>query len=307
MTSLPKLPTLDDASKSGELKGKLTATQLVAFRSLTASRNHRERKENYIKSLERAVLRLREEEAEVVQNSKVVQEENAMLREILSQHSIPIPDRTAVLKYVATVSVRDITDGGQCLQVTMPEMTDYSHAPFDSFTPPFSTSMETSSPESGNTAAPQVREISAQPSERGSPNEPRKGPAVANSGSLDNPQIGIDFVLSLEQPCLGHTRGEGGIYNEVPSGHALTAQAPLLTSAPRTLTPSSSWQIPAIEIDRLLDLSSQLNLLGEVTPVQAWARLTAHPRFVKLGRDNLESLKQALMVEVHCYGYVEQY
>jgi hypothetical protein len=277
---------------------------LSAFRSLTASRNHRERKENYIKSLEREVLRLREEEATIVQNSKAVQEENAMLREILSQHSIPIPDRTAVLKYVATVSVRDVTDGSQCLHVTMPEMTDYLLAPFDSFASPFSTSMEMSSPDSGNAAALQAREVSAQPSERSFRNEPPKTQGLATPGSLDNPQIGIDFVLSLEQPCLGHTRGAGGISSEVPSGHALTAQAPLLTSAPPTLTPTSSWQIPAVEIDRLLDLSSQLNLLGEVTPVQAWARLRAHPGFEKLSRDNLEGLKQALMVEVHCYGYV---
>lgn len=280
---------------------------LSTFRALTASRNHRERKENYIKSLEREVLRLREEEATIVQNSKAVREENVMLREILSQHSIPIPDRTAVLKYVATVSVRDVTDGGQCLRVTMPEMTDYSHAAFDSFTSPFSTSMEMSSPDSGNLAAPPAREISAQPSERGFQNEPPEGQGVAGSGSLDNPQIGIDFVLSLEQPCLGHTRGEGGISSEVPSGHALTAQAPLLTAAPTTLTPTSSWQIPAVEIDRLLDLSSQLNLLGEVTPVQAWARLKAHPGFEKLSRDSLEGLKQALMVEVQCYGYAGQH
>lgn len=230
-----------------------------------------------------------------------------MLKEILSQHSIPIPDRTAVLKYVATVSLRDVTDGNQRLQVTMPEMTDYSNAAFDNFTSPISSSMETSSPDSGNTAAPKVREISTQLSERSFPNEPPKRQGVAQASILDNPQIGIDFVLSLEQPCLGHTRSEGGISSEVPSGHALTAQAPLLTAAPPTVTTSSSWQIPAIEIDRLLDLSSQLNLLGEVTPVQAWARLRSHPGFQKMDRGSLESLKQALMAEVHCYGYVGQH
>jgi hypothetical protein len=282
------------------------SSPLIYFWSLMANRNHRERKENYIKSLEREVLRLREEEAAIVQTSKAVQEENAMLREILSQHSIPIPDRAAGLKHVATVSVRDVTDGGQCLHVTMPDMTGYAHTAFDSFTPPFSASVEMSSPDSGHTATQQTREISTQPPERSFHNESPKSPGLANSSSLDNPQIGIDFVLSLEQPCLGHTRGEGGISSDVPSGHALTAQAPLLTSAPPTLTPSSSWEIPAVEIDRLLDLSSQLDLLGEVTPVQAWARLRAYPKFEKLSRDNLEALKQALMVEVHCYGYVAQ-
>ena len=250
------------------------------------------------------MLRLREEEAEIVQSSKAVQQENAMLKQVLSHHSIPVPDRTTGLKYVATVSVRDVTDGGHCLQVTLPEMTDYSDAPFDRFASPFSTSMEVSSPDSGNITAPAVKEVSARPSERPFQNEPLGSQDVSGPSSLDNPHIGIDFVLSLEQPCLGHTRGEGGISSEVPSGHALTAQAPLLTCAPPDLTPSSTWQIPAIEIDRLLDLSSQLNLLGEVTPVQAWARLRSYPKFQMLKRDSLESLKQALMVEVHCYGYV---
>jgi hypothetical protein len=148
--------------------------------------------------LEREVLRLREEEAAIVQNSKAIQEENAMLREILSQHSIPTPDRAAGLKYVATVSVRDVTDGGQCLHVTMPDMTGHTHTAFDSFTSPFSASVEMSSPDSGRTAAQQAREISTQPSERSFHNEPPKPQGLANSSSLDNPQIGIDFVLSLE-------------------------------------------------------------------------------------------------------------
>ena len=69
----------------------------------------------------------------------------------------------------------------------------------------------------------QIRGISAQPSERSFKNEPPKPQGPVRSISLDNPQIGIDFVLSLEQPCLGHTRGEGGIASEAPSGYALTA------------------------------------------------------------------------------------
>jgi len=130
-----------------------------------------------------------------------------MLREILSQHSIPVPDRTAVLKYAATVSVGDTTDRGQRLHVTMPQMSDYSHPNFDSFTSPFPTLTEMSSPGSGNTAAPQLREISARPSERNFQNDPSKPSIVPNIAGLDNPEVGIDFVLSLEQPCLGHTRG----------------------------------------------------------------------------------------------------
>ena len=86
------------------------------------------------------------------------------------------------------------------------------------------------------------------------------------------------------------------------TGHVLTASAPLLTHGPPNLTSTSQWQVPAVEIERLLELSAGLNLAGEVTPVQAWSRLRQRPEFVSLDRDRLETLKVALIQEVQCYG-----
>ena len=278
------------------------------------ARNHRERKENYIKSLEREVLRLRDEEAAVAQESKAVQDENAMLKEILTRNGIPIPSRTSTFNPLATVSVLDQVDGLQRLQVTMPEPMDFSQTTFDPVAPPFPSSMSTSSPESMSTAVPMPHPSPRDMSSHVPSLSPISGIVSTSQGDsptaqyeyishpsgLDAPQIGIDFVLSLEQPCLGHTRSDP--HSGEPSGHALTAQAPLLTAAPTSLSPSKSWQIPAIEIERLLELSAQLNLLDEVTPVQAWSRIRSAPGFEKLSRDTLDGLKFALMAEVQCYG-----
>lgn len=123
---------------------------------------------------------------------------------------------------------------------------------------------------------------------------------VPHPAGLDAAQIGIDFVLALESPCLPHTQTE--FRSEEPSGHILTTQAPLLAHAPHPNQPASSWTIPAAEIEQLLNLSTQLNLAGELTPVQAWSRVRSSPHFVKLSLKQLEVLKEALLQEVQCYG-----
>lgn len=111
--------------------------------------------------------------------------------------------------------------------------------------------------------------------------------------------------LSLEQPCLGHTRpADPNSLDGAPSGHALTAQAVLLTHAPETLALNTSWQIPAIEIERLLELSAGLNLIGELTPVQAWNRIKSYPGLLQFtdAAQRLEALKLKLKAEVRCYA-----
>jgi hypothetical protein len=87
------------------------------------------------------------------------------------------------------------------------------------------------------------------------------------------------------------------------NGHALTMQAALLAQAPN-LGQQSSWELPAIELDRLLSLSSALDLSGEVTPVQAWSRIRSHPGFYRLTPWGLQALTQAIAEKIGCFGYV---
>lgn len=290
-------------------------------------RKHRERKETYIKSLEQQVVRLINQQNTAAEEKKVLQQENAMLKGLLQQHHIPIPNGPAGFGPSAKVSVLDVPGGLQRLQVKMPEDVPNFFAELD--TSDSSPRVDSSSPESiqldlhaskrrglpsipppafHNRLPSQSVEIhplpdEAIPGEKDLPQLPQfPSRPVPHPSGLDAAQIGIDFVLALEHPCLHHTRNDlesGDSY-----GHILTAQAPLLTHAPRPIQPTSSWTIPAAEIERLLNLSSQLNLAGELTPVQAWSRIRSYPGFEKLNLDQLETLKEALLKEIQCYGYV---
>ena len=210
-----------------------------------------------------------------------------MLKDIMARNGISIPDRTKRMHQTATVSIQSGIDGANRLQVTLPEAMDLSSSAFEELPSPVPASSYTSS-------------HGSQQEGRAFEDPLRERQARSSSTSLDTHQVGIDFVLSLEQPCLGHTSGNPN--KDIPSGHALTAQAPLLSAAPSDLSSTSSWQVPAVEIERLLELSSNLNLFGEVTPVQAWSRIRSCPGFEHLDRDGLEGLKFALMAEVQCYG-----
>lgn len=65
----------------------------------------------------------------------------------------------------------------------------------------------------------------------------------------------------------------------------------------------SNWQMPAIGIERLLELSESVPLDdGELTPVQAWDKLRRHPEFGSLEVERLKTLEQALLKGVKCYG-----
>ena len=106
----------------------------------------------------------------------------------------------------------------------------------------------------------------------------------------------------LERCCLSHARTPSG--SDEPSGHALTVQAPLLMGAPQTLDDRATWEVPASALDRLFELSSALNLDGELTPVQAWIRIQEHPLFHKFDPERLRQLCWALMKETQCFGWV---
>ena len=92
--------------------------------------------------------------------------------------------------------------------------------------------------------------------------------------------------------------------NGEPTGHALTMQAALLSHASR-LGSNQHWEIPAVELDRLLNLSFNLDLDGEVTPVQAWNRIRSHPGFRMLTPPALQALGLAIAKEISCFGYVQ--
>ena len=279
--------------------------------------------------MEDQVLRLLNRESVVAEEKKALVDENNMLKELLHQHNIVIPTQPPNPSPAAKLSVLDAPGGAHALRVVMPEASPEPFIPASISTPesidvdvqphfdqnpsqvqpppPFSAIPSQPSP-LPNILVPQVTESQPLPSSQKDVNEngfrtpqPRAHDSpIPHPSGLDVPQVGIDFVLALESPCLDHARAD--LESETSYGHSMSFQAPLLTHGPRPLRNSSAWTMPAAEIERLLSLSTQLNLAGELTPVQAWSRIKSHPAFEKMNINHLEYLREALIREVQCYG-----
>lgn len=121
--------------------------------------------------------------------------------------------------------------------------------------------------------------------------------------TLDTPDVAIDFVLALEHPCMTHIPHPTNTSRD-PSNHVLMASTPLMSRAPSPPQPDSSWTASAAIIKELLNLSSSINLNGEITPVEVWHRLRQHPDFCTMDRRIVEELKNELSQAVKCCGYV---
>jgi len=65
-----------------------------------------------------------------------------------------------------------------------------------------------------------------------------------------------------------------------------------------------TWELTKGDLATLLDLSTRLNLDGEITPVMAWGMVLAHPRLGELKMEDFARLTEELTNKVRCYGYV---
>lgn len=119
----------------------------------------------------------------------------------------------------------------------------------------------------------------------------------------DTMETAIDFVLALEHPCMPHIPYQDPLSTD-PANHMMMASTPLMARSPDPPQFNSTWTASGAIIKELLNLSSSINLEGEITPVEAWHRLHDHPDFWKLDREQIERLKHELSRSVRCCGYV---
>ncbi|KFY82755.1 hypothetical protein V498_08474, partial [Pseudogymnoascus sp. VKM F-4517 (FW-2822)] len=132
------------------------------------------------------------------------------------------------------------------------------------------------------------------------------GSSPESTTEADMQNIGVEFVLTLESPCLEHIQGNPK-EPDASSGHVLTASAPLLFRAPNVesgsqICTTTPWEAPNAGLEKLLNLSQTLELDSEVTPVQAWNYIRRHPRFEGLEIERLRSLTRKLLKQVKCHG-----
>ncbi|KAF5003006.1 hypothetical protein FDECE_10428 [Fusarium decemcellulare] len=256
-----------------------------------AQRTHRERKELYIKALEDEVLRLKEVFSNVSLDRERLAEENKRLRDTLTQ---------AGLQYGSPFAAGSATSRGPGSSSTnTPPLTSHSTAP------------SVSSPIQLPLAANQGY-IPGQQRQDVNP--------IMNRGGADMEQAGIDFVLTLEKPCMAHIQymiERAAEPDGEPCGHALMASCPPdpspdsrpgcpfgNTHVPVDGEPNQkTWEVPKADLATLLDLSKRLDLDGEVTPIMAWGMLTSHPRAMELDAEDMRKLGEELVRKVRCYGF----
>ncbi|KAJ0114247.1 hypothetical protein J7T55_010634 [Diaporthe amygdali] len=197
-----------------------------------AQRTHRERKELYIKALEDEVLRLKEVYSNVSQDKERLAEENRTLKAVMQQNGLPVSGTIGMMDdnisspsvgpYIGSNSSASMTGSGSYgLASASTQNSAYTPPPGSALST--TTAMQGLSPLGGLSPSQQAVGLHRQ-----SPSAHLTGPR-RNPG-IDYDQAGVDFVLSLERPCMDHmpwlldrSSANGGTE---PCGHALMASCP---------------------------------------------------------------------------------
>ena len=92
-----------------------------------------------------------------------------------------------------------------------------------------------------------------------------------------------------------------------PNGHAMMMTCPPPSHVEKHPDAPYPHQMPAVpnsDLMRLLSLSKDLPLEGEITPVIALHKIRSHPRFSELTLADFEAIKGELQTKTRCYGWV---
>ncbi|KAI7773696.1 hypothetical protein LA080_010064 [Diaporthe eres] len=197
-----------------------------------AQRTHRERKELYIKALEDEVLRLKEVYSNVSQDKDRLAEENRSLKAMMQQNGLPVSGAITMMDdNLSSPSVGPFI--GSNSSASMSGSGSYGLASASTqnsaYTPPPGSALSTTTAMQGMSPlgglSPSQHAVGLH---RQSPSAQLTGPR-RNPG-IDYDQAGVDFVLSLERPCMDHmpwlldrSSANGGTE---PCGHALMASCP---------------------------------------------------------------------------------
>lgn len=311
-----------------------------------AQRTHRERKEQYIRSLEIEVSRLREAFTQemsaanlaVVQHREMLQtvnDENAILKELLTAHGIqfeaelerrraerrsagrgfqssPLAGSSVVSQAPAALAASDgntyttppttVSNVSTDVSPLANGMERVEISPTHEITPPPPIAMTASSCE-----IPADLDLSAIAR--------NQEPVQAVGGVFEaDPQLQIDFILTLESPCREHTDylcrrsiTEADDEDMPFSGHALMATCPppsyIANTTPEQAYPHKTYDLPHANLTTLLNLSRQLVTEGQITPIMALQCLKNHELYRTLTKDDVKIIIETLNTKVRCYGF----
>jgi hypothetical protein len=336
----PKSPEEAQAAHTRRREQVRRAQRYIAHSDVRSAANfgestHRERKEKYVRNLEVEVTKLREQDAAHAQAIENFKQKIRHLHNLLTSNGIAIPAHLLLSQTPspqASIAVVNNSDGSQGIRATMPVIEGYQqqvHSPGTMTMQGYEnqnqqspgTRYQSATHSASENTSSQGNIFNLEPSSTASTSASPFSDTLRTDKSrqnfhpsgLDAAQVAVDFVLALESPCLSHHPNEPSVVGDEPSGHSLMLQSPIMARVPAQLLshtgsgkqqfPSNlTWNVPAQEIEKLLDLSAKLSLEGEITPIEAWQRIRGHPHFALLDIDRLDALKNMLVGEVKCYG-----
>ncbi|KAF2659381.1 hypothetical protein K491DRAFT_689253 [Lophiostoma macrostomum CBS 122681] len=316
-------------SAPGDPKDKDNAAYLKRREQVRrAQRTHRERKEAYIKQLENEVLQLRTNEAKILTETRTLAFDIARFKKILDHHGIPHdhpsgyvtpPQTSGISPTGSTSSIGIFTNPLGQQQLHFPSLGSQHSGGTEFY---LSESDGSQGAESHKAPRRKLSFFRSRDRSESGSNADSGGPAASTTdlsalsapisnlslGDMDQTNLGMEFVLSLEAPCLHHTQGDPH-EPHTPTGHALTATAPLLFQAPTQPVPTTGtahpprWDTPHLGLEKLLELSQNIELEDELTPVQAWNQIRCHPDFDAVDVGGLRRLTEGMLKHVKCYGF----
>ncbi|KAJ4858828.1 hypothetical protein T069G_07095 [Trichoderma breve] len=275
----------------GEPKGDPVEKRRAQLRR--AQQSYRDRKDKYTKALEAELARSRKSEAGLTSQIEQLRAKVQKLASLLSQNGISLPpdfdDEGQVHDDVPRIDSSPLTTRGQ------PQAAEGFLSSTDS-TSPESTTDQGAIFNTGNRT---LRQYGSRIFSR------HHEPQVPASTRI---AVGMEFVLTLERPCLNHLHGNPKKPLE-PHGHALTTTVQLQASLslppidPKNPVPPSYHNAPAAVLDRLLNLAPSVSPDGDVTPIQAWHFIRRQPQFGGFEVQRLNRLAERLREAAKCHGF----
>ncbi|ETI26404.1 hypothetical protein G647_03181 [Cladophialophora carrionii CBS 160.54] len=315
-----------------------------------AQRTHRERKENYIKALEMELARLREiyvleqnTRDSTIQQQKLIigtqQREIQGLREILASRGITFENELENRKAMMTMKPKREENSmtPTSISTLSPQSAGNKSAGYGAVGRPPGSAASGYSPQAYLSSAPMslsghspgttqyasspqgpdIQEFSIKQEDDATPDMP---------GIFEKePQLGIDFILKLEQTCRDHEEYLVRRSMDSPnteeealfSGHALMASCPPPSHIERVpaqqggLQPTYEHKVPDAEsvqiLNNLLNLSQTLKgsaiPSGQVTPIMALQSLKGHRNYATLTREDVLCMIESIRSKVRCYGF----
>ncbi|KAJ5630307.1 uncharacterized protein N7484_010407 [Penicillium longicatenatum] len=290
-----------------------------------AQRTHRQRKHQYFKSLEAEVLRLRANEVNLLARVQTLNDHVNLLQRTLEQHGLSevaalteksetinggVPDSAMNKEPIQCsgqlsngVNSRDLAD----MDI---ELTDPSTHPTrqDRLDQVISDALPKSHAELIRPTNIQKLDQLSGPLVVASQLKERQYRCTGLICNQDMTDMGMEFVMALEDPCRPHME----LHLDKPNGHALLTSAtliaphhhqhPLLTASKHTQQ-SQTEQNPATIFENLLALSGQLVVEDELSPIQAWYYILQQTWASKLDPGKLRKLSSSLLKLIECHGF----